>query len=472
MLHDDIINAYCAILEEELVPAMGCTEPIAVAFAAAKARQVLGSMPDHAEIFCSPNIVKNVKSVTVPNTGGMKGIETAVIAGILANAADLELSVLQALRPEDRARIASLKNEGFCAVHLADDIEGLYIDLRLFGKSFGKSPTSNAAEANALLRQTQPEGRSARVVVKDTHTHISLIEKDGIQIYPTAADTAPAATSDSNGVHSASKPLVRTSRLSPDRREYRMLRLRTIVEFAQTVPLERVAATIRRQIEMNSAIADEGLANQWGMSVGKTLMSQRDPTDVRTRARARAAAGSDARMAGCALPVVINSGSGNQGLTASLPVIEYAHALGADEEKLIRALVISNLVALEQKEYIGKLSAYCGAVSAAVGAAAAIAWLEGAEYDQIAATVTNAIATADGILCDGAKPSCAAKVATALEAAILAKELALAGGRSFSPGEGLVGSDVDQTIRNIGIVGSEGMRPTDKQIIRIMLGKD
>lgn len=468
MLHDDIINAYCAILEEELVPAMGCTEPIAVAFAAAKARQVLGSMPDHAEIFCSPNIVKNVKSVTVPNTGGMKGIETAVIAGILANAADLELSVLQALRPEDRARIAFLKNKGFCAVHLAEDIEGLYIDLRLFGMS----PMSNTAEANTLLQQPQLEGRSARVVVKDTHTHISLIEKDGIQIYPTAADTAPAAASDTSGVHSASKALVRASRLSPDRREYRMLRLRTIVEFAQIVPLERVAATIRRQIEMNSAIADEGLANQWGMSVGKTLMSQRDPTDVRIRARARAAAGSDARMAGCALPVVINSGSGNQGLTASLPVIEYAHALGADEEKLIRALVISNLVALEQKEYIGKLSAYCGAVSAAVGAAAAIAWLEGAEYDKIAATVINAIATADGILCDGAKPSCAAKVATALEAAILAKELALAGGRSFSPGEGLVGSDVDQTIRNIGIVGSEGMRPTDKQIIRIMLGKD
>lgn len=468
MLHDDIINAYCAILEEELVPAMGCTEPIAVAFAAAKARQVLGSMPDHAEIFCSPNIVKNVKSVTVPNTGGMKGIETAVIAGILVNAADLELSVLQALRPEDRARIASLKNEGFCAVHLAEGIEGLYIDLRLFGIS----SMNNAAEANVLLQQPQLEGRSARVVVKDTHTNISLIEKDGIQIYPTAADTAPAAAYDTSGVHSASKALVRASRLSPDRREYRMLRLRTIVEFAQTVPLERVAATIRRQIEMNSAIADEGLANQWGMSVGKTLMSQRDPTDVRTRARARAAAGSDARMAGCALPVVINSGSGNQGLTASLPVIEYAHALGADEEKLIRALVISNLVALEQKEYIGKLSAYCGAVSAAVGAAAAIAWLEGAEYDQIAATVTNAIATADGILCDGAKPSCAAKVATALEAAILAKELALAGGRSFSPGEGLVGSDVDQTIRNIGIVGSEGMRSTDKQIIKIMLGKD
>lgn len=468
MLHDDIINAYCAILEEELVPAMGCTEPIAVAFAAAKARQVLGSMPDHAEIFCSPNIVKNVKSVTVPNTGGMKGIETAVIAGILVNAADLELSVLQALRPEDRARIASLKNEGFCAVHLAEGIEGLYIDLRLFGIS----SMNNAAEANALLQQPQLEGRSARVVVKDTHTNISLIEKDGIQIYPTAADTALAAASDTSGVQSASKALVRASRLSPDRREYRMLRLRTIVEFAQTVPLERVAATIRRQIEMNSAIADEGLANQWGVSVGKTLMSQRDPTDVRTRARARAAAGSDARMAGCALPVVINSGSGNQGLTASLPVIEYAHALGADEEKLIRALVISNLVALEQKEYIGKLSAYCGAVSAAVGAAAAIAWLEGAEYDQIAATVTNAIATADGILCDGAKPSCAAKIATALEAAILAKELALAGGRSFSPGEGLVGSDVDQTIRNIGIVGSEGMRSTDKQIIKIMLGKD
>jgi len=492
MLDNDIIDAYCAILEEELVPAMGCTEPIAVAFAAAKARQVLGSMPTCAEVFCSANIVKNVKSVTVPNTGGMKGIETAAIAGILANAAERELEVLQALRPEDRERIAALREEGFCAVHLAEGIEGLYIDLRVYAEGATGAPEGAANDpgstddASALPRRSQPHGRSARVVVRDTHTGICLIEKDGVQVYPPCKGTAPtyspyspepssaqstAQPSTSQSPTAPDAPLVRACRISPDRREYRMLRLRDIVEFAQTVPLDRVAGPLRRQIEMNSTIADEGLSHPWGVSVGKTLLAQRDSTDVRVRARARAAAGSDARMAGCALPVVINSGSGNQGLTVSLPVIEYARAQGASEERLIRALVISNLVALEQKEYIGKLSAYCGAVSAAVGASAAIAWLEGASYEQIAATVTNAIATADGILCDGAKPSCAAKIATALEAAILAKELALAEGRSFSPGEGLVGPDVDATIRNIGLVGSRGMRPTDAEIIRIMLGE-
>ncbi len=501
MLDNDIIDAYCAILEEELVPAMGCTEPIAVAFAAAKARQVLGRMPTCAEAFCSANIVKNVKSVTVPNTGGMRGIEAAAIAGILANAAERELEVLQALRPEDRERIAALREEGFCAVHLAEGVEGLYIDLRVYAegaasaekgaaKGAEKGVTKGAAnnpgtaeDTSAPPRRPQPHVHSARVVVRDTHTGICLIERDGVQVYPPPKGTALVPASEPSSAQSTAKPstsqsstapdasLVRACRISPDRREYRMLRLRDIVEFAQTVPLDRVAGPLRRQIEMNSTIADEGLSHPWGVSVGKTLLAQRDSTDVRVRARARAAAGSDARMAGCALPVVINSGSGNQGLTVSLPVIEYARAQGASEERLIRALVISNLVALEQKEYIGKLSAYCGAVSAAVGASAAIAWLEGASYEQIAATVTNAIATADGILCDGAKPSCAAKIATALEAAILAKELALAEGRSFSPGEGLVGPDVDATIRNIGLVGSRGMRPTDAEIIRIMLGE-
>ncbi|MDH7483785.1 MAG: L-serine ammonia-lyase, iron-sulfur-dependent, subunit alpha, partial [Spirochaetales bacterium] len=240
----------------------------------------------------------------------------------------------------------------------------------------------------------------------------------------------------------------------------------------ENVKLEDVAPVIRRQITMNQAIAEEGLQGWYGVSVGKALLSRRDSSDVRVRARAKAAAGSDARMAGCSMPVVINSGSGNQGLTVSLPVIEFARELGADEDRLIRALVISNLVALEQKEYIGKLSAYCGAVSAAAGAAAGIAWLEGGSVAVIGAAVTNAIATAGGILCDGAKSSCASKIATALEAAIMGEELALKERRSFSDGEGLVGPDVDATIRNVGIIGSQGMRSTDAQIIQIMLGND
>lgn len=435
MLDTTTYRAFCAILEEELVPAMGCTEPIAVAFAAAKARQVLGEMPERAEVYCSANIVKNVKSVKVPNTGGMRGIDVAVIAGVLANAADRELEVLEALKPEDRAGIGLLKEQGFCRVELAEGIEGLHIDVRLFARE-------GSAE------------RSARVVVKDTHTGIRLIEKDGVELYP-----AGKALS-----------LVRASKVSSDRHEYALLNVRDIVAFAESVKLEDVAPVIRRQIAMNEAIAKEGLRGEYGVSVGKTLLGQRDRRDVRVRARALAAAGSDARMAGCSMPVVINSGSGNQGLTVSLPVVEYARELGADEERIIRALVISNLIALEQKEYIGKLSAYCGAVSAAAGAAAGIAWLEGGSVEIIGAAVSNAIATAGGILCDGAKSSCAAKIATALEAAILGEELALKEGRHFSDGEGLVGPDVDATIRNVGIVGSQGMRPTDAHIIRVMLG--
>jgi len=277
---------------------------------------------------------------------------------------------------------------------------------------------------------------------------------------PLDSASAPAETGGTSSDHG--------QKISADRHEYALLNVRDILEFAATVNLEDIAELLRGQIRMNNAIADEGLSGDYGVSVGKNLLKY-GGNDIRVRARARAAAGSDARMGGCALPVVINSGSGNQGLTVSLPVIEYASALGCDEEKLIRALAISNLVSLEQKEYIGKLSAYCGAVSAAVGSAAAIAWLKGGTYEQIAATITNAIATADGILCDGAKSSCAAKIATALEAAIMAHEIGMEEGKKFANGEGLVGPDVEATIRNVGHVGSVGMRSTDLEIIKLML---
>jgi len=286
------------------------------------------------------------------------------------------------------------------------------------------------------------------VIVEHTHTGISLIERDGAPFF------------DARGT--------RTKGISTDRREYSLLNVKDILEFARTTELDEIGYLLRQQIELNTAKAEEGLSGEYGVSVGKHLLKY-GGNDVRVRARARAAAGSDARMGGCALPVVINSGSGNQGLTVSLPVIEYAATLGCDQEKLVRALIISNLVSLEQKEYIGKLSAYCGAVSAAVGSAAAIAWLKGGSYEQIAATITNAIATADGILCDGAKSSCAAKIATALEAAIMAHEIGMEEGKKFSDGEGLVGADVEATIRNIGQVGAVGMRATDLEIIKVML---
>ena len=433
MLDTNTVNAYSAILREELVPAMGCTEPIAVAFAAAKAREVLSAMPDAIEVFCSANIVKNVKGVTVPNTGGLRGIDAAAIAGTISNQPEKKLEVLQPLTDENRAKIARLLTSKYCATHLAEGIEGLYIDARAY-----------------LKNQSGQIQQSSRVVIEKTHTGITRIEKNGQVVYLTESSDRSE------------------SYISADRHEYALLNIQDIITFAETVDLAEVSDIIRNQISMNSAISDEGLRNDYGVSVGKTLLKYRT-NDVRLRARARAAAGSDARMAGCAMPVVINSGSGNQGLTVSLPVIEYAKELSKDEATLIRALVISNLVALEQKEYIGKLSAYCGAVSAAVGSAAAIAWLEGAQYEQISATITNAIATADGILCDGAKSSCAAKIATALEAALTGMEIGVKEEKSYQNGEGLVGADVEETIRNIGIVGSVGMRPTDAEIIKLML---
>lgn len=433
MLDTNTAKAYIAILREELVPAMGCTEPIAVAFAAAKARETLGAMPDAIEVFCSANIVKNVKGVTVPNTGGLRGIDAAAIAGTISNQPEKKLEVLQPLTDENRAEIARLLTAKYCTAHLAEGIEGLFIDARAYLKS-----------ESGQVRQ------SSRVVIEKTHTGITRIEKNGEVVY---------------SIENLGRG---ESYISADRREYAILNVRDIIAFAESVNLAEVSDVIRNQISMNSEISDEGLRNDYGVSVGKTLLKYRT-NDVRLRARARAAAGSDARMAGCAMPVVINSGSGNQGLTVSLPVIEYAKELGKDEATLIRALVISNLVALEQKEYIGKLSAYCGAVSAAVGSAAAIAWLEGASYEQISATITNGIATADGIICDGAKSSCAAKIATALEAALTGMEIGVQEGKSYQNGEGLVGADVEETIRNIGVVGSVGMKPTDVEIIKLML---
>lgn len=433
MLDTNTTNAYIAILREELVPAMGCTEPIAVAFAAAKARETLGTMPDAIEVFCSANIVKNVKSVTVPNTGGLRGIDAAAIAGTISNQPEKKLEVLQPLTDRDRAEIARLLTARYCAAHLAEGIEGLFIDARAY-----------------LKNESGKVWQSSRVVIEKTHTGITRIEKNGEVIF---------------SIENLSRW---ESYISADRHEYALLNVRDILAFAESVDLAEVSDVIRNQISMNSAISDEGLRNDYGVSVGKTLLKYRT-NDVMLRARAKAAAGSDARMAGCAMPVVINSGSGNQGLTVSLPVIEYAKELGKDETTLIRALVISNLVALEQKEYIGKLSSYCGAVSAAVGSAAAIAWLEGASYEQIAATITNGIATADGIICDGAKSSCAAKIATALEAALTGMEIGVQEGKSYQNGEGLVGADVEETIRNIGVVGSVGMKPTDVEIIKLML---
>lgn len=432
LVHD----AYLRILRAELVPAMGCTEPIAVAYASAMARKVLGARPESAEIRCSANIVKNVKGVVVPNTGGLRGISAAAVTGIVGGDVERRLEVLQAVTDADRAEAKRLIDAGFCKAVLAEGEEGLYVE--------------------AIVRAG---GESASVVIRDAHTNVVKITKNGaVQFDAAALGAASAADSKSPNVAGAAGEL-----------DYGLLNVRDIIEFADTVDLAEISDLLEEGIRINELISDEGLANDYGASVGKTILSA-EGDGVRSRAKARAAAGSDARMGGCALPVMINSGSGNQGLTVSLPVIEYAREWKVSHEKLLRALLVSNLVALEQKRYIGKLSAYCGAVSASVGSGAGIAYLSGGDYAQIAGTITTAIATTSGMVCDGAKSSCAAKIATAVSSAILAYEMSVKE-RGFVAGEGLVGDDVEATIRNIGEVGSKGMRPTDVEIIKIMLDK-
>jgi L-cysteine desulfidase len=426
MLTTETRAAYLDLLRTELVPALGCTEPIAVALAAAKAREVLCRMPERAEIRCSGNIIKNVKGVVVPNTGGLKGIEAAALAGIVGGDSSRALEALSSLGPSEVAEAVRLLESGICEVWLAKDVDSLYIAVKLF---FGD------------------ESAEARII--GSHANIAAIFKNGLQI---SGHDAPEIHSEA-----ASEPTPR-------------LNVRDILEFADSVPIKDIEPSLSEQIRLNSAISDEGLKNHYGVEVGKTLLEGRSG-DMRIRAEARAAAGSDARMSGCALPVVINSGSGNQGMTASLPVIEYASSFGFPREKLYRALVVSNLVAIHQKRQIGRLSAYCGAVSAAAGSGAGISYLRGGDYDEIAATIVNTIATIGGMVCDGAKPSCAAKVAQAVDAAFLALDLS-SSGKVFASGEGLVKGELEDTIASVGRMGSIGMKGTDDEILAIMTDRD
>ena len=413
---------YLKILRKELIPAMGCTEPIAISFAAAKARQVLGVMPQEMVALCSGNIIKNVKGVNVPNAGGQKGIEVAAILGALAGDPDLELQVISQVPPEAVEEVRRLAAAKLCRCELAENVENLFIRI----------------EAKA-------GGESAVVEVKTKHNHISRIEKNGRVLL--TADDIPAE----------------------DGGDKSQLNLRDILEFANTVDLGDVEDLIGQQIAYNSAISQTGLAEDWGACVGKTLL-EADGDSVRTRAAARAAAGSDARMNGCALPVVINAGSGNQGITCTMPVVTYAEAMGADKETLYRAMVLTNLIALHQKRYIGNLSAYCGAVSAGTAAACGVAYLHGEGYDVIGRTIVNSLGNTGGIVCDGAKASCAAKIASAVNGGLLGYEMAKRG-RVFPFGEGLVEGDYEQTIRNFGRLGRAGMKETDVEILNMMIGK-
>ena len=413
---------YVKILRSELIPAMGCTEPIAIAYAAAKARQVLGVMPERMVARCSGNIIKNVKGVNVPNAGGQKGVQVAAILGALAGDPDLELQVISQVSEEAVDEVRKLNKQRICTCELEEGVENLFIRIEAY-----------AGDDNAV------------VVIKTKHNHISLIEKNG-EVLLQAEDIVTADAGDKS-----------------------QLNLKDIMEFAETCDLADVDDLISKQIEYNTAISNEGLTNGWGTEVGRILMESGSGS-VSTRASARAAAGSDARMNGCAMPVVINAGSGNQGITCTMPVVTYAEDLGVSTEKLHRAMVLTNLVALHQKRYIGNLSAYCGAVSAGTAAACGIAYLHGENYDVIGRTIINALGNTGGIVCDGAKASCAAKIASAVESGILGYEMSKRG-KVFAFGEGIVEGDYEQTIRNFGRLAKEGMKDTDIEILNIMIGK-
>ena len=433
-MNNEMYSSFVYILKSELVPALGCTEPIAIAFAAAKAKEVLGTAPTHLDVYCSGNIIKNVQGVVVPNSNGKKGIEIAAILGAVGGNSSDELEVLSKVNDEARAESEKLLDTDYCKCYHQKDIDNLYIKI---------IATSSVTKGDAT------------VIVSGTHTNIVYIEKDGQVLL----DTQNVKVEDAN---SPSAKLKKAKEL---------LSVERIYEFANIVKLEDVQAIIDRQIEFNTKIAKEGLTNDWGTKVGKTLYFCYDNNDVKVRAKAAAAAGSDARMSGCSLPVVINSGSGNQGLTVSLPVIEYAKELKVSHEKLVRALTLANLIALLQKRYIGSLSAFCGAVCASAGAGCGITYLHDGDEKAIGRVLTNVLADVGGIVCDGAKPSCAAKIASSLDAAIMAFEMGYVNGDSFQPGDGLVKSEIEDTVKSYGRLGRKGMKSTDEEILEIMLEK-
>lgn len=415
---------YLNILKHELVPALGCTEPIAIAYASAKACQVLGEFPDRIEMNCSGNIIKNVKGVTVPNSGGMKGIDVAAILGAVGGNADKALEVLENITPEHIQRTQELVEQHICSCSLVENVANLYIAAKVIkGEHY------------------------AEVTIVNQHTNITKIVKDGNILL----DQPVEAENEDAGVDKST------------------LTVKDILDFADQVKMEDIEEIIDRQVKLNTAISQEGLDNNYGAQIGKTLMHVWGKSAT-TRACARAAAGSDARMGGCSMPVVINSGSGNQGMTVSLPVIVYAQEWEVSREKLFRSLVVSNLIAIHQKFYIGSLSAYCGAVSAACGAGAGITYMYGGSYQQVSLTIINTLGNIGGIVCDGAKPSCAAKIASSVDAALMAFHLSIQN-KSFLPGEGIIKGDVEETIKSMGYIGRVGMRGTDTEILNVMIDR-
>lgn len=421
---NNIIYESCVtVLQEELLPAMGCTEPIAVAYAAAMARKTLGEMPDRVEISVSGNILKNVKGVVVPGTGGLKGVISAAAAGIVAGRDELKLEVISRVTADDIAKIKD------------------YIKTASFDVSQSRSDC-----IFDIIITVKSATHSATVRIVGHHTNVVLVQKDGQNILvkeETGEQTAPSGADRS------------------------LLTVENILEFANCCKLSDVAELIERQISYNTAIAEEGLKNDYGARIGKTILNCVG-SDVHNLAKATAAAGSDARMNGCSLPVVIVSGSGNQGMTASLPVVVYAKHMGVSHEKMLRAVILSDLVTIHLKTGIGRLSAYCGAVSAGCGAGAGVCYLRGGDLEKISATINNVLAINSGIVCDGAKSSCAAKIASSVEAGLLGMEMSWTDS-NFYLGDGILGDDVESTIDNVSEMARIGMRSTDEEIIRLMI---
>lgn len=421
MLSEGVCKIYKSILEEELLEATGCTEPIALALVGAKVKKVLGGIPDRLDVYCSGNMIKNVKGVVVPNSGGLRGIDCAVLLGIVGGNPDDDLQVVSKVSDEDRLVLKQELAKKYVKTYLAQDVPTLYIRVVAYKGD-----------------------DSCEVELQKKHTNVNKIIKNNEVIFDNHTD------GNDNSVGS----------------DRSILNIKDIIDYAENVDINDVKELILRQVKDNEAIALEGLKGGYGAEVGKTILEHSD--DVYSRAKAKAAAGSDARMGGCPMPVVINSGSGNQGMTISNAVNEFAKELAASEEKLIRALVIANLVAVHQKKYIGALSAYCGATSAATGAACGIAWLKGGDYDVISKTISNSIVSIGGMVCDGAKGSCASKIALALDSSLRAMDMAFKD-RAFTYGEGLVKQDVEGTIQAVGRMAKDGMKQTDIEILNIML---
>lgn len=419
-MKNSIYNEYLKILHAELVPAMGCTEPIAIALTAARAKTYLDEPVKAVAICVSGNIIKNVKSVKVPNTNGLRGIETATAAGLVAGNPEKELELLADITTDEQSAIAEfIKNTPMTVT---------------------ESNTNQVLDIGITL-ESENHKVFARTV--ESHTGLCNITVDGQVIFEREIDESNEASQDSP------------------------LSIEGIIEFADNVNIDAVKDLLDRQIEFNTAIAKEGLTGRYGAAIGRTLLMSYGNT-VHNRAKAWAAAGSDARMSGCEMPVVINSGSGNQGLTTSLPVIVYARELGVSKELLYRALLVANLTTIHLKSGIGCLSAYCGAISAGCGAGAGVMYLHGGKFEEISHTVVNALAINSGVVCDGAKASCAAKIASAVESGLLGMQMYMHG-KEFYGGDGIVARDVESTIRNVGQLAQSGMAETDKEIIRIML---